>query len=309
MSVYSRPIVFLVLAVVVISVGTLVTTFIPLFARTTSTPIEGVKPYTALELTGRDIYVREGCNNCHTQTVRPLKFETDRYGEYSRGGEFVYDRPFLWGSKRTGPDLAREGGKYPDSWHYQHMKDPRSLAPDSNMPAYAWLADERLDPAVARKKMDALGFPYTEDEISALEGKTGMDAMVAYTQKLGRDYKAIVAASKAPAAMPAAAKSNPYAGDPKAVEEGEETFETNCAPCHGRDLKGGIGPDLTSPTLKFGNKDSDIFTTIAGGRPGGMPPFKDSLGEEGIWKVVSYIRHVRGGGGHDADEAAETGHH
>ncbi|MBI5189173.1 MAG: cytochrome-c oxidase, cbb3-type subunit II [Nitrospirae bacterium] len=308
MNVYSRPIVFLVLAIVVISVGTLVTTFIPLFAKTTSTPIDGIKPYTALELAGRDIYVREGCNNCHTQTVRPLKFETDRYGDYSRGGEFVYDRPFLWGSKRTGPDLAREGGRYPDAWHYQHFKDPRALVPDSNMPAYGWLEDTQVDPAVAEKKMAALGFPYTADEITALNGKTEMDAMVAYMQKLGRDFKEIMAAKNAQAAMPASALSNPYAGNKSAIEEGDDIFEVNCASCHGKDLKGGIGADLTAASLKFGGTDADLYASITGGRPGGMPPFKDALGDDKVWRVVSFIQYVRGGG-EEAKEAGHGGHH
>lgn len=288
MSVNSRPILFLVLAVVVISAGTLITTFIPLFAGTTYEKMDGIKPYTPLELTGRDVYIREGCNNCHTQTVRPLKFETDRYGEYSRGGEFAYDRPFLWGSKRTGPDLAREGGRYPDSWQYQHFEDPRSLAPQSNMPAYGWLKDEKIDPAYAECKMKALGFPYTPGEIAALEGKTEMDALVAYMQKLGADFKKM---SARPAAVPVkAAGVNPYASDRAAIHEGEEIFEANCAACHGEDLAGGIGPSLTDSEWIYGSADADVFESIANGRPNGMPPFGPALGNDRIWKIVSFLK-------------------
>jgi cytochrome c oxidase cbb3-type subunit II len=300
MSVYTRPVVFLVLAVAVISVGTLITTFIPLLTGTTYEKIDGIKPYNALQLTGRDIYIREGCNNCHTQTVRPLKFETDRYGEYSRGGEFAYDRPFLWGSKRTGPDLAREGGKYPDSWHYQHFNNPRTLVPESNMPAYAFLAGNKIDPAYAEKKMKILGFPYTPEEILALSGKTEMDALVAYMQKLGADFKALTA--KAVTAKPAeAAVTNPYSGNEAAAKEGEEIFEANCEACHGKDLTGGIGPNLVDNTWIFGSTDTDIYETVSHGRPGGMPSFEKTLGEDRIWKVITYIK-SKGAQGHESSE-------
>ena len=157
------------------------------WVNTEADRIEGVIPYTALQQEGRDIYIREGCNNCHTQTVRPLVSDVLRYGEYSKSGEFVYDRPFLWGSKRTGPDLARLGGKYPDAWHYKHMDSPRSMVPKTNMPDYAWLAENKLDPEMVQRKMETLGFPYTADEIKALGDKNEMDAMVAYLQKLGSD--------------------------------------------------------------------------------------------------------------------------
>jgi len=303
MNIYKNPVAFLITAIVVISIGTLVTTFIPLFAKSNVEPIAGITPYNALELTGRDVYIREGCNNCHTQTVRPLKFETARYGDYSRSGEFVYDRPFLWGSKRTGPDLAREGGKYPDGWHYEHFKDPRSIVPESNMPAYAWLANNQVEPAYAERKMKALGFPYTPQEISALSGKTEMDALVAYMQKLGADYKKIMAA-KAPAAPVTAAGAtpagNPHAGDAVAAKEGHEIFEANCAPCHGKDLEGGIGPKLAG----IKDDEADLFKDISNGLPGGMPPFKATLGDDKVWKVVTFLK-----SGGAANEAAEHGHH
>jgi len=303
MSVYSRPIVFLVVAVVVISVGTLITTFIPLLNKSNVEAMAGIKPYNALELTGRDIYVREGCNNCHTQTVRPLKFETDRYGAYSRGGEFVYDRPFLWGSKRTGPDLAREGGRYPDSWHYTHFKDPRSLVPESNMPAYSWLVDTPVNPAVAEKKMQSLGFPYTPAEISALNGKTEMDALVAYMQKLGADYKAILAAN-APKATTVALAMNPHSGDMAAAKEGEEIFEVNCSACHGKGLEGGIGPKLKDNPWLATAPEGEVFKVIMEGKSGGMPSFSTGLGADKAWKVVTFLK-----SGEHTEKEAHEGHH
>ena len=156
-------------------------------------PLEGVKPYPALELAGRDVYVREGCYNCHSQMVRTLRFETERYGHYSLAGESVYDRPFQWGSKRTGPDLARVGGRYSDDWHRVHLNNPRDVVPESNMPSFPWLAKNQLDGATVQKHMRALqrlGDPYSDADIAAapaaVEGKTEMDAMVAYLQGLGR---------------------------------------------------------------------------------------------------------------------------
>ena len=156
-------------------------------------PLPGVKPYPALELAGRDVYVREGCYNCHSQMVRTLRFETERYGHYSLAGESVYDRPFQWGSKRTGPDLARVGGRYSDAWHRVHLNDPRDVVPESNMPSFPWLSKNRVDGDAVQSHMRALkrlGDPYTDAEIAAapaaVDGKTEMDAMVAYLQGLGR---------------------------------------------------------------------------------------------------------------------------
>ena len=156
-------------------------------------PLEGVKPYPALELAGRDIYIREGCYNCHSQMVRTLRFETERYGHYSLAGESVYDRPFQWGSKRTGPDLARVGGRYSDDWHRVHLMNPRDVVPESNMPSFPWLAENKLDPAVVQehlRTLKRLGTPYTDAEIAAaaqeLDGKTELDAVVAYLQSLGK---------------------------------------------------------------------------------------------------------------------------
>ena len=170
---------------------------VPLFfQKSTTQPIEGLKPYTSLQLAGRDIYIREGCYNCHSQMIRPFRAETLRYGAYSVAGEFVFDHPFQWGSKRTGPDLARVGGKYSDEWHRIHLNNPRDLVPESNMPAYSWLDKGNLDPADMAPKMKALrmvGVPYTDDEIAKagedVKGKTDLDAVIAYLQVMGTSRK------------------------------------------------------------------------------------------------------------------------
>jgi len=180
------------LIIAVVAVGGLVE-IVPLyFQRSTTEPVAGLKPYTALQLSGRDIYIREGCNVCHSQMIRPFRAETERYGHYSVAGEFVYDHPFLWGSKRTGPDLARVGGRYSDDWHRVHLNNPRDLVPESNMPAYAWLASTPLTIDDLPAKMRALrrvGVPYTDADIAgaveAAKGKTEQDAVVAYLQGLG----------------------------------------------------------------------------------------------------------------------------
>ena len=182
----------IVLIVVTISVGGLVE-IVPLyFQKSTTQPVAGVKPYTALQLTGRDVYLREGCYNCHSQMIRPFRAETERYGHYSVAGEFVYDRPFQWGSKRTGPDLARVGGRYSDNWHRLHLMNPRDLVPESNMPGYPWLARAKADDGTIQRKMEVLrklGHPYSDADIAnapkALEGKTEMDALIAYLQVMG----------------------------------------------------------------------------------------------------------------------------
>ena len=170
---------------------------VPLFFQdSTTTPVDGLKPYAPLQLAGRDIYIREGCVGCHSQMIRPFRAETERYGHYSVAGEFIYDRPFLWGSKRTGPDLHRVGGRYSDDWHIAHMINPRDVVPESIMPSYPWLAENDLDNSDIQAKMRALtivGHPYSEDEINAapaaLEGKKEIDAVVAYLQSLGIHVK------------------------------------------------------------------------------------------------------------------------
>ena len=182
-----------VLIAVAISFGGLAQIVPLMFQAEAIEPLEGVEPYPALQLAGRDVYVREGCYNCHSQMVRTLRFETERYGHYSLAGESVYDRPFQWGSKRTGPDLARVGGRYSDDWHRVHLINPRDVVPESNMPGLPWLARNEVDGATVARRMKALrtlGDPYTEEQIAQapadVEGKTELDAVVAYLQALGR---------------------------------------------------------------------------------------------------------------------------
>ena len=183
-----------ILITVAVSFGGLAQIVPLMFQAEAVQPLPGVKPYPALELAGRDVYIREGCYNCHSQMVRTLRFETERYGHYSLAGESVYDRPFQWGSKRTGPDLARVGGRYSDDWHRVHLNNPRDVVPESNMPSFPWLAENKLDGQQLQAHMQALkrlGDPYTDAEISAaakdVEGKTEMDAVVAYLQGLGKN--------------------------------------------------------------------------------------------------------------------------
>ena len=185
-----------ILTVLVISVGGLLEIVPLFFQKSTTTPVEGLKPYDAIRLSGRDIYIREGCFLCHSQMIRPFRAETERYGHYSVAGEFVYDHPFQWGSKRTGPDLHRVGGRYSDEWHRAHLINPRDVVPESNMPAFAWLAKAPADAAGAPDKMRALrkvGVPYTDEDIAGaskqLEGKSEMDVLIAYLQGLGIELK------------------------------------------------------------------------------------------------------------------------
>jgi cytochrome c oxidase cbb3-type subunit 2 len=186
----------IVLILLAVAVGGIVE-IVPLyFQRSTTQPVEGLKPYTALQLAGRDVYIREGCYNCHSQMVRPFRAEALRYGAVSVAGEFVYDHPFQWGSKRTGPDLHRVGGRYSDEWHRTHLNNPRDLVPESNMPAYPWLAAATIEPESMAPRMKALrivGVPYTDAEITQagedVKGRTELDALVAYLQVLGTARK------------------------------------------------------------------------------------------------------------------------
>lgn len=206
----------IVLITLVVAVGGLVEIVPLFFQKSTTTPIEGLKPYSALQLAGRDVYVSEGCYNCHSQMIRPFQAETLRYGPYSVAGEFVYDRPFQWGSKRTGPDLHRVGGRYSDEWHRVHLNNPRDVVPESNMPAYAFLGEKSVDADSMPKRMEVLrtlGAPYSDEEIAqsvdAVKGKTQMEAVIAYLQVLGTARSAVrpVAAEVAPA--PAVADVTP----------------------------------------------------------------------------------------------------
>ena len=186
----------IVLVILVVSVGGLVEIVPLFFQRSTTEPVAGMKPYTALELAGRDIYLREGCYGCHSQMIRPFRAETERYGHYSVAGESVYDHPFQWGSKRTGPDLARVGGRYGDEWHRVHLNNPRDVVPESNMPAYPWLSETPADATHIERKLEVmrmLGVPYADADIAGakneLAGKTEQDALIAYLQVLGINIK------------------------------------------------------------------------------------------------------------------------
>jgi cytochrome c oxidase cbb3-type subunit 2 len=186
----------IVLILVAVAIGGIVEIVPLFFQKSTTQPIEGLKPYTAMQLTGRDVYIREGCYNCHSQMVRPFRSETLRYGPFSLAGEYVYDHPFQWGSKRTGPDLWRVGGRYSDEWHRIHMINPRDLVPESNMPAYPWLEKAMVDPESVAPKMKALrmvGVPYSDEDIKgaaeAVKGKSELDALIAYLQNMGTVLK------------------------------------------------------------------------------------------------------------------------
>lgn len=188
--------ILIILTILVASVGGIVEIVPLFFQKSTTQPVAGMKPYTPLQLTGRDIYIREGCYGCHSQMIRPFRAETERYGHYSVAGEAVYDRPFQFGSKRTGPDLARVGGRYSDEWHRAHFENPRDLVPESNMPAYPWLSRTMLNPEDITPKLRALrilGTPYTDADLAGaqaeLKDKTELDAMIAYMQVLGTAIK------------------------------------------------------------------------------------------------------------------------
>lgn len=186
-----------ILIVIAISFGALVEITPLLYQDQTTEPVENLRPYTALEMEGRDIYIREGCNVCHSQMVRPFRSETERYGHYSVAGESVWEHPFLWGSKRTGPDLARVGGRYSDDWHRVHLRDPRAVVPESNMPGFPWLEENVLDGKLTSDKLavfrDIFGVPYTDEQVAnageEVKGKTEMDAIIAYLQSLGHAMK------------------------------------------------------------------------------------------------------------------------
>jgi len=303
---YNKPVLFAIVAAVVILIGTAVTMFIPMLTDEMHPKLANLKPYTALQLAGKDIYQREGCNNCHTQTVRPLKTEVMRYGEYSKAGEFAYDRPFLWGSKRTGPDLARIGGKYPDKWHEVHFENPQAIFAESNMPAYGWLKNNMLDPGEIQAHMRANGFPYTADEIAQLKQKNELEALIAYMQVIGTSVKKAPEASAKPA-IKETHIPNPKAGDKAAIALGASLFKQHCAACHGDGGAGGIGPSLADKEFLYvaGDvPDDDYFEVIDKGTQagmvedgrtakGGMPSYSGTLGKDKIWSVVAYIRSIQ----------------
>ena len=330
-AIYRKPIAFAVLAAVALLVGTIVTMAYPLLRSDTHVKVEGLKPLAPLELAGRDVYQREGCVNCHTQTVRPLKSEVVRYkgnrakapsGSYSLAGDFAYDHPFLWGSKRTGPDLAFEGWVKPSrDWQIAHLENPQAVIPRSNMPRYAFLKDAKLDPAESEAHLRALrrvGVPYPDDAglkvlARTVEGKTEMDALVAYVLSLGK----AVDRGAAGGVDVDLEQANPKANDVVAVGKGKQLFESNgCGACHGDEAEGqeGVAPSLVDDAF-LGDKpdlpDAAYFAMIKGGsdvkktlgRPGvaegGMQAFGSELSDDDLWSIVAWLRSRK------AHEAAE----
>jgi cytochrome c oxidase cbb3-type subunit 2 len=304
--IYRKPLSFALLAAGVVLVGSIATMAYPMLRAEMHPRLEGLRPFSALELAGRDVYQSEGCTGCHTQTVRPLRSEVLRYGEYSKAGEFFFDRPFLWGSKRTGPDLAREGGRRPDAWHVKHFENPQSIEPKSNMPRYAFLKEARLDPAQVRSHMDALSLLAAPEEIAALAKKTEMDALVAYMQWLGHAVQKARSVGGIDLAL-----SNPHAGRPEAIARGGKLYAEACAVCHGEALKGEtqIAPNLLDEAflgVPGDMPDGAYFAVIHGGsdvkkalgRPGmadgGMMAFEGQVSDDDIWAIVAFIRSRQG---------------
>lgn len=335
-TIYSKPVSFAVMATVVVLCGTVATMAYPLLRPEMHVKVEGLRPLPALELAGRDIYQREGCVNCHTQTVRPLKSEVVRYlgsraqeptARYSLAGEFAYDHPFLWGSKRTGPDLAFEGWIKPSAaWQREHLQNPQRLVARSNMPAYAFLEGEPVDGADVQASMRALrrvGVPYTDADVSgapgAVQGKTHLDALVAYVLSLGK----AVNRGAAGGGEIDLATVNPLGQSVEAVVRGKQLFEANgCSACHGDEAKGqeGVAPSLVDDTflgVKGDMPDAAYFAIIKGGsavkpalgRPGvpegGMQAFGSDLKDEDIWSIVAWLRNQKG---HEASEGPHDDH-
>ena len=300
--IYKKPVSFALMAAVAVLIGSVVTMAYPMLRPEMHPRLDSLKPFSALQLAGRDVYQREGCVGCHTQTVRPLRSEVVRYGDYSKAGEFYYDRPFLWGSKRTGPDLAREGGKRPDAWHYKHYADPQSIEKKSNMPKYAFLTQARLDPAEVGAHMRALGLAATPEELAALAQKTEMDALVAYTQWLGHAVQ-----RKAGGGAVDLQAANPLGDSPHAVTRGQKVFADNCTACHGEEGHGvpEVAPNLLDdeflgqkPDMSDGawfaviHDGSDVKPQLGrkGLESGGMTAFGGQIPDEDIWAVISFLR-------------------
>jgi len=317
--IYKKPMALAAMATVTILIGSIATMAYPMLRADMHPKLDALKPFTALQLAGRDVYQREGCNNCHTQVIRPLPTEVARYGDFSKAGEFAYDHPFLWGSKRTGPDLAREGGLRPDKWQYDHFANPQAFFARSNMPKYGWLKGRMLDADEATAHLAALAtfHPELKPDAAAvkaqLAGKDELDALVAYMQWLGH------AVPRRQGGAVDLALQNPLAGQVAAVVKGKALFEEKCSACHGDEAKGneGVAPSLLDDVFleaKGDLPDGAYFALIAQGsdvkkaleRPGykdgGMPAFGGELPKEDIWAIVSWLRNQK------AHEASE-GHH
>jgi cytochrome c oxidase cbb3-type subunit 2 len=316
--IYRKPVLFAVMATVAILIGSVVTMAYPMLRADMHPRLDTLKPYTALQLAGRDVYQREGCVGCHTQVVRPLASEVARYGDFSKAGESAYEHPFLWGSKRTGPDLAREGGLRPDRWHFDHFANPQAFFAKSNMPGYGWLKGRMLDADEVVSHLAALAMVHPELKPDAaavkaqLAGKDELDALVAYMQWLGH------AVQRRQAGAVDLAQQNPLAHDAGAVAKGKKLFQDNCAVCHGEEGRGqeGIAPSVIDDVF-LGEPgdlpDAAYFAIISAGsdvkpalgRPGekdgGMTAFGGQLPKEDIWAIVAWLRNQKA---HEASEGA-----
>jgi cytochrome c oxidase cbb3-type subunit 2 len=315
-AIYKNPITFAIMATVAILIGSVVTMAYPMLRADMHPKLDTLKPITALQLAGRDVYQREGCVGCHTQVVRPLPSEVARYGEFSKAGEFAYEHPFLWGSKRTGPDLAREGGLRPDKWQYDHLANPQAFFPRSNMPSYAFLKGRMLDADEVTSHLAGLALMHPElkpdpAKVKAeLAGKDEADAMVAYLQQLGH------AVQRRKVGTVDLGQVNPFANDKVAKRKGHKLFVENCSVCHGDEGHGqeGVAPDLLDD--RFLEADGDLpdaayFALIEGGsdakaglgRPGlkdgGMTAFGGQLSKDDIWSIVAWLRAKKA---HEQDE-------
>jgi len=315
-----KPVRFAIWAFIALAIGGAVEIIPMIFIKSNIPTIKAVTPYSPLELAGRDIYISEGCYTCRSQMVRPFRWETDRYGEYSKIGEFVYDHPFQWGSRRTGPDLARAGvvggPMYKTAtWHYNHFMDPQKMNEQSIMPKYPWLAEKDIDKDIIPAKiraMQTLGVPYPEGydqqavadlekqakEIAGELKKSGIEispdkqviAMIAYLHKLGRDISSGQESIKE-AEKPKEKIAVNLPTDEASISAGQEIFATSCVACHGNDAKGNaIGPDLTDAEWINGGEPADIFDVIKNGRAAkGMTPFGNQLSDDKIKQVAAYI--------------------
>lgn len=293
-SIYSKGLILTVIILVTVLVGTIITVFIPLAMDSMHPKFNGEYNYTALELAGRDVYKAEGCINCHSQLVRPLKADVLRYGEVTQPAESAYERPFMWGSKRTGPDLARVGGVYSDEWQKAHLINPQAFFPKSNMPKYDWLANQKVDVEEAIASAEAYGIKGTHAE---LQGKTKLDALVAYLQMLGtklpyeNTHKVEI-----PEEYATTAKNVYAAGGKEAMGRGAELFDLLCKSCHGVTGKKSVaGMDITNMTFADAltdMSDGEIFITIANGIPGSMPNHFKIMSKNDIWMIAAYLRTI-----------------
>jgi cytochrome c oxidase cbb3-type subunit 2 len=287
-SIYAKPIVFSVVALVVILIGSVVTAFYPLIRADMHPKLGSLESYTPIELAGRDIYQKEGCSLCHTQTVRPLKSDVLRYGgAYSFAGESAYERPFLWGSRRTGPDLARVGNKYSDDWHLKHFVDPRHFYEKSNMPSYYWLENVKVNAKATESHMKTLGFKYKASDIDALADTTELEALTAYMQQLGKyvDERPYLVTVSEDDYMN---YNNTVKSKPETLSIGSGLYKRECAGCHGANGEGYIASDI----LKGYSDVMDemySFMTIANGIEGMMPGFINTMTYDQVASLVEHI--------------------